>query len=92
MFIQSTLSRESADAWNLGHIYFVAVQLVMLYRKDIWFMIPHIGAVLGKFHHRAANRLTGRQPCRGQDGVWFYLPLEDAITEAVLQEVETYVS
>ena len=45
-------------------------------------MKPHIGSVLGGFRHRVDRRLTGRQ----------YTPLEDAMAEAVLQEVHTYVS
>ena len=47
--------------------------------------------VLGSFHHRVAHRLTGRKTQKGRDGVWFYPPLEDAMAEAGLQEVETYV-
>ena len=29
---------------------------------------------------------------RGRDGVWVYPPLEDAMAETGLQEVDTYVS
>ena len=53
---------------------------------------PHIGRVLGGLHHRLARRLTGRQPWRGQDGGWVYTSLVDAMKEAGLQEVETYIS
>ena len=38
------------------------------------------------------RRLTGKQPHRGRDGVWIYPPLEDSMTEAELQEVDTYAS
>ena len=55
-------------------------------------MTPPIGRVLGGFRHRVDRRLTGKQPWRIRDGVWFYPPLEDVMTEARLQEVETYVS
>ena len=48
--------------------------------------------VLGGFHHRVACRLTGRQPWKGRDGGWVYPPTEDAMAEAGLQELETYVS
>ena len=48
--------------------------------------------VLSGFHHRVACRLTGRQQQKILDGGWFYPPLEDAMAEAGLQEVETYVS
>ena len=53
---------------------------------------PPIGRLLGGFHHKVARRLTGRQPRLGRDGLWIYPPLEDAIVEAGLHEVETYVS
>ena len=59
-------------------IYLVVVQLVMIYGSKTWVMTPHIGRVLGRFHHRVVLRLTGRQPRRGRDGVWVYSLLEDA--------------
>ena len=52
-------------------------------------MTPRIGRVLGIFHHRVERKLMGRQPQRGQDGVWVYPPL---LEDAGFQEVETYVS
>ena len=48
--------------------------------------------VLGGFHHRVAHRLTGQKPQKVCYGGWVYLILEDAMAEAGLQEVETYVS
>ena len=36
--------------------------------------------------------LTGQQTRRGRDGRWVYPPLAEAMEEAVLQEVETYIS
>ena len=48
--------------------------------------------VLGGFRHRVAHRLTGRKPRKGWGGGWFYPPLEDAMAEECLEEVETYVS
>ena len=85
-------SREGADARTSGQIYLAVVHLVMLYRSDTWVMTPHIGRVWGISHHRVSHRLTGRQTWKGRDGLWVYLPLEDAMAEAGLQEVETYVS
>ena len=43
--------------------------------SEVWVVTPLIGWVLGRFHHRVARRLTGRQPWRGKYGVWKYLPL-----------------
>ena len=34
----------------------------------------------------------GRQTWRGQDGVWVYTPLEEAMVEAGFKEVDNYVS
>ena len=48
--------------------------------------------VLGRLHHRVDRRLMGWQPRKGQDIGCFYPPLEDAMAEAGLQELETYVS
>ena len=54
-------------------------------------MMPLIGRVYGGFHPRVAHSLTGRRPWRERYVVWIYPPLEDAIEEAGLQEVETYI-
>ena len=77
------------DARTSGQIYLVVVQLVMLYGSYMWVVTPHIGRVLVGFQHRVARKLMGRQPWRGRDGVWVYPPLEDAMAEAGLQDVET---
>ena len=58
----------------------------------MWVMAPHIGRVLGRFHHILAHRLMGRQPQILQGRIWVYPLLEYAIAEAGLQEVDTYVS
>ena len=63
------------------------VQLVLLYRSEVWVMTLLIRRVLGGFHHRVACRLTEGQPRTGRDGVWIYPQREDAMTEAGLQEV-----
>ena len=52
---------------------------------------PPIGRLLGGFHHKVARRMTGKQPRLGRDSLWIYPPLEEAIAEAGLQELETYV-
>ena len=46
----------------------------------------------GRILQQGARRLTGRQPQRGRDGGWVYPPLEEAMAEEGLQEVEIYVS
>ena len=86
------LGREGKDARTLGQIYMVVIQLVMLYRSETWMTTPHIGRVLGGFHHKVARKMMGRQPWKGRNSVWTYPPKEDAMAEAGLQEVETYIS
>ena len=92
MQITRVLSREGADARTLVQIYFAVVKSVLLYGLENWVLTPHMHRLLGGFHHKLDRRLTGRQPRKGQDGGWVYPPLVDAMAEAGLQEVETYVS
>ena len=66
--------------------------MAILYRYETWVMTPHIGRVLGGFHHRLACSLPGGKPQIGREAVWTCPLLEDAMAEAVLQEVETYIS
>ena len=68
------------------------VQSVLIYRSETWVMNTRISRVLGRFHHSLACRLTGGQTQRGRDLVRIYPLMEDEMTEAVVQEVETYVS
>ena len=86
------LSREGANARTLGHIYLAVVKLVLLYGSETWVLTPHMQRMWGGFHYRVARRLTGRQPWKGRHKGWVYLPLEDTMVEAGLQEVKTYVS
>ena len=73
------LSREGADARNSGQIYLAVLQLVILYGSETRVLTPRMKRVVGRFHHRVANRLTGRQLWRGRDGGWVYPLLEDAM-------------
>ena len=88
----SVIGRKCVHACILGQIYFVVVQSVILYGSETWVMTPGTGRMLGGFHHRVACRLTGRQPQQGRGDLRTYPPLEDAMSEAGLQEVDTYVS
>ena len=70
----------------------LVVQLVIIYRSETWVMTPRIGIILGILHHRVAHEIMGRRPQIVCNGLWVYPPLEDAMAEAVFQEVQTYVS
>ena len=50
--LKRVLIREGVDDRTSGQIYLEVVQLVMLYGLEKWGMFPHIGRVLGGFHHR----------------------------------------
>ena len=86
------LSREGADARTPGHIYLAVVQSVLLYGSDTWVLTSRMKRVSGGLHHRVDLILTGQQLRKGMDGGWVYLPLDDAMAEAGLQEVDNYVS
>ena len=92
MRLNRVLSREVEDARTSGHIYLVVVKLVLLYGSETWVLTPRMQRVTVGFHHRVAHRLMGRQPRKGRDGGWVYPHMEDAITEAGLKDVETYIS
>ena len=90
VWLTQLLRRELADARTLVMLYVAVVQAVILYWSENWVMSPRIVRTLGRFHHRVAHRLTGRQPRRRLDWAWFYPPLAEAMAEAGLQVVETY--
>ena len=83
---------EGVDARTLGNIFLVVVQSFLLYGSEIWVLMPRIKRVLGGFHHRVDCSPIGLRPQKGKYGVCVYPPLEDAMAEVGLQEVETYVS
>ena len=85
------LSSEVTYAWTLVQIYLSVVHSVTLYGLETWFITSCIGRILGGFHHRVACRLTGRRSWQGRDIVCVYPLIEAAMTEAELQEVDTYV-
>ena len=64
----------------------------MMYESETWVITTCIRRVLGRFHHRVAHSLTGKQPRQEKDGLWTYTLMEDVTAEAMLQEVETFIS
>ena len=70
--LNRVLSRNGVNDRTLIHIYLAVVQSVILYGSETWVITLHIGRILCGFHHRAARRLTGRQPWRVRDGIWVY--------------------
>ena len=68
------------------------VQAVMLYRSETLVLTLCVERGVGVSHHRVAHNLTGIKTQIVSDGLWVYPLIEYAISEAVLHEVETYVS
>ena len=85
------LCGEGSDARTSGTFYKVAVQAILLFGSEIWFMTPWIGRTLGGFHHRVDLRLEGMQFKRDTEVRWEYRPLELAMASVGLDEVDTYV-
>ena len=83
--------REGAIPWVLGVFFKAVVQKVLLFGSEMWVMTPHMGRVLGSFHHRADRRITGRQPKQQGDRVWDYPPLETAMEEAGFEYMGAFV-
>ena len=76
----------------LGIFYVARVQVVIIYGLYMWVMPPHIGNKIGGLHHQVVQRLMRWQPKRRLDGAWDYPPLAEAMAEAGIQEVDTYVA
>ena len=55
-------------------------------------MTPHIRRVLGGFRHWVAQHVAGNQPCKLNNGRYYYLPLEEAMMVEVLEEMGNYIS
>ena len=48
-----------------------------------------IGILLGGFHIMVVRRIVGKKSCQWVDGIWDYPPLEEAIWEVGLKEMDT---
>ena len=70
---------------DLADKYVTVVQAVLLYGLEKWMMTLRIGRVV-------ACRMTEQQHWIGRYGELLYTLLTEAMTEARLKEVETYIS
>ena len=64
------------------------VQAVLVLGSDTWVTNPRMGQTLGGLQHRVDHRITERHLWQIPDGSWGYPPLEEAMREAGLEEVE----
>jgi exonuclease III len=75
----------------VGMFYKAIVQSVLLYGCETWVITPPMLKILEGFHHRIARRITNKMP-HLQHGTWVYPPLQEALTEAGLFPIATYIS
>ena len=61
----------------LGHFYKAVAQAVLLFGEEMWVITLRTERALDSFHHRVAQRLTGRQPRRQGYVSWAYQSLEE---------------
>ena len=54
-------------------------------------MSLQVWKALGGFHHQVIRKLTGQMSQQTGDSNWTYPPLGEAIAEAVIQEIYTYI-
>jgi len=91
--VSRVLAREGADARISAMFYKAVVQSVLLYGSETWVVTPAVLKVLEGFHHRAARRLSGRQPrYLPREGSWFYPPIEEALEAAGMYTIEHYIN
>ena len=86
------IGQEGENLRTPGKISMMVIQEELLFGSEIWVATPHIGRMLGGFHHRVALRLIGKQPQMSPYGGWDSPPPHrggEEIREAVLEEVDT---
>ena len=80
------------DYYTLVLLYVAVVQAFLLYEVEPRVFSPHNGRTLGGYHHRVFFSLSGRHPSSRTDVTWVYPPLEEAMAEAVIHEVDIHVT
>ena len=76
----------------MGCFYTVVVQIIILFGSETWVVMPNIKHLFGGFHHKVERRIPRKISRRQVKGALDYLPLQDAIRAAEIEEIETYIS
>ena len=79
------LGRKGTYDRTLGRFYLVILKAVLLFGTDTWVLTPFIARLLGGFHNRVAQWITGNKSRRRSDRRWDYPPLEEAMQSAGLE-------
>ena len=85
------LGREGADPKVSRRFYTAVTQQVLLFGAETWVVTRNMESALDAFQGRFSRRLTGRQPCRGRYGRWFYPSLVGAMKEAGVVRIRTSI-
>ena len=85
------LGREGADPKVSRNFYIAVTQQVLLLGAETWVLKRNMESALEAFQGRVARKLTGRNPCRGRDGGWFYPSLAGAMKEAGIVRIRTLI-
>ena len=89
--LDRVLGREGADSKVSRTFYIAVTQQVLLFGAETWVLTKKMESALDAFQGRVARKLTGRQPCRGRDGGWFYPSLAGAMKEAGIVRIWTTI-
>ena len=85
------LVRDGASRAAMGMFYKGIVQAILLYGCETWTLTNPMIKVLEGFHHKVARRISGKMPTLLPSGEWHYPPLAEALEEAGLFPLRTYV-
>ena len=85
------LGREGADPKVSRTFYIPVTQQVFLFGAETWLLTKKMESALDDFQGSVARKLTGRQPCRGRYGGWYYPSLAGAIKEAGIVSIRTSI-
>ena len=66
--------------------------MVLLFGSEIWLISSHIRNSLGVFHQQVIRRIMGWKKIQRADNICPHPPLEMEMLDAVLEEVDTYVT
>ena len=81
------LGKEVANVQVYGLFYKAMVQSVLIYRSEMWVLMPQMVRTLGNFHHRVARNLIRWKLRQQANKGWFYPPLEKDMQEVRLEEI-----
>ena len=89
--LAQVLGREGADPKVSRSFHTDVTQQVLLFGTETWVLTRNMESALDAFQGRVARPVTGRQPCRGRYGQWFYPSLAGAMKETGVVQIWTLI-